>query len=273
LLALLALAAPSAWAQPADSLSLEESLAPSISLNPSQQAEQAKKQGKKAKEPKTPKGVFYGIGAKKVVIKTVKGKNVTIEKFYVLRQYRDPSVYPAEKYYFDTRATGKERRIVAHARASTEHGMPLHGPYEKRVNGEVREKGIYYVGSKHGRWVRYGDNFQLLDKDKFVKGFPKSATVIYYDAQKTKIQEVIPFDQGEERHGTYMAFYPNGRLREIGEYERGVRVGQWQEFFDSHLKLRQRITQYPKDADTPGEPYVYKEWNSSGKVIVDNSNR
>lgn len=51
-------------AQISDSLSIEEELAPSISLNPSGDAEKKKKE-KKEKEAKPPKGVFYGIPAKK----------------------------------------------------------------------------------------------------------------------------------------------------------------------------------------------------------------
>lgn len=258
-------------AQEGDSLSLEEEFAPSISLNPSGQTEKSKK-AKKDKEEKPPKGVFYGIPARKIILKEKKGRNIITEKFHILKSYEHPSVYVRDRYYFDPTGKSGNRKIQRIIGIGEKYGLPLHGPYEKRVNGELREKGIYYMGTKHGRWVTYATDLRLLDKVKFNKGFAKGSRVSYYEGSKTKIKEVIPIEDGR-KEGMYYEFYPNGRIKVEGAYREGEKVGQWHEFYDTHMKLRQRITQYPEDPEDDTEPYIFKEWNSRGKTIIDNSNK
>lgn len=195
-----------------------------------------------------------------------------VEKFYVLRQYEKPSIYVRDRYYFDPTGKSGNRRIQKVVGVGEQYGLPLHGPYEKRMNGSIIEKGIYYMGTKHGRWVTYTADFRLLDKEKFNKGFPKGAQISYYDDAKTKIKAVTPV-KGGQKDGNYYEFYPNGRIKVEGIYREGVKVGQWHEFYNTHLQLRQRIMQYPQDPEDKTEPYVYKEWNSNGKTIIDNSNK
>lgn len=267
----LLLAAPNMQAQDNESVSLDESFAPPISLNPAQ--EKKDKEGKKKeKKEKTPKGVFYGIPTRKVILKHQKGRYTTIQKFYILRNYEHPSKYVLEKFYFDPSQKGNKRKVAQQRVASERYGMPLHGPYEKRVNGEVVESGIYYVGTKHGRWMKYYTGNRLVDKMKYDKGYPKHSKISYYGNSKTKIKEVIPIQHGEKK-GQYLEFYPSGRLKVMGEYDNDRKVGQWHEFYDTNLRLRKQIVQYTKDPFEEKEPYVYKAWNKRGKEITDNSGK
>ena len=261
----------SGYAQDMDSASLEESFAPPITLNPSK-AKDEKEKKKKKKKKKLPKRVFYGIKTKKVVLKHTKGRYTTIEKFYIPKRYHRPSRYVLEKYYFDRKERGNSRKIVRKRFASKKYGMPLHGPYEKRVDGEVIESGIYYLGTKHGRWMKYYSDHRLVSKMKYDKGYPKDSKVSYYDRRETKVKEVIPIQHGEKK-GQYLEFYPSGRLKTVGEYDNDRKVGKWHEFYNTNMRLRRRITQYTKDPFEEKEPYVYKEWNKRGKKITDKSEK
>ena len=80
-------------------------------------------------------------------------------------------------------------------------------------------------------------------------------------------KEVIPIEYGM-KEGDYYLFSENGMVKLKGEYENGVRVGKWTEYFDkSERKLRE--IQYQEDpyADVT-EPVITKEWNEKGNVII-----
>ncbi|MGB0521949.1 MAG: toxin-antitoxin system YwqK family antitoxin [Flammeovirgaceae bacterium] len=250
-------------------VTLEEFEQPTLELSPNavdkKKRKEAKKNQQKAKTKKAKKNVFYGIKAKKFIIKKVRGKNVYTEKFYVLPNYQPPSKYAQEKYYFDPRAKPTKRKIVRVAYVHQKYGLPLHGTYEKKVNGETIEKGIYYKGTKHGRWEKYKINkrdnrgYELIEKKKYDKGFPKDAHITYYDHKKTKVKEVIPFVD-EKREGTYLKFYKSGRLMEKGKYQNEKKVGKWTEYYDRDRANRKVVTEYPKYYWEEGEGKVINRW-------------
>ena len=250
---------------------LKEYEQPTLELSPNaidrkKHKEAKKKAAKKDKPQKRKKNEFYGIRAKKIVLKKVTGRNVYIEKFYILPKYEAPSVYVQDKYYFDPKAKPTKRKIVKTSYSHPKYGIPLHGAYEKRVNGKILEKGIYYKGAKHGRWVSYLPNerdkrgMELRSKEKYDKGFPKHARITYYDAKRSKIKEVMPYNEDGDLEGTYLKFYKSGRLMEKGDYEKGEKVGRWTEYYDRVRASRRRIVEFPKHYWEEGEMKLISEW-------------
>jgi antitoxin component YwqK of YwqJK toxin-antitoxin module len=250
-----------------DTLILLEEEVPTIELNPNaidkkEFKKKNKSKGKEKKEPKRKKNEFYGIFSKKIFLKQEKGRNVITETFYVLPSYQNPSKYVFNKYYFESNS--KKRRIIKTFYSHPKYGMPLHGSYVRRVNGDIVEEGYYYKGTKHGRWMKYGidkdgDKLVLINKEKWDRGNPKGSRVTYYDAKKKYTKEVMPYSFGK-LEGRYVKFYKNGRMMEMGFYQNGHKVGRWKEFYDRDKGNGKKIIDYPKNYWEEGEPIVVKEW-------------
>ena len=146
---------------------------------------------KKKKKPK--KNVFYGIKTKKGYTKTGYGDNTTVEIFHYLKEWREPDSYVPDIYWFDFR----RKRIRNTGTIDRKYGRILHGPYTKIIGGQLVEQGIYYVGTKHGRWIKLDKNDILVDKRKYYKGWPKESLVKFYDDDRKKLKEVMPVVYGE----------------------------------------------------------------------------
>ena len=146
---------------------------------------------RKKKKPK--KNVYYGIKTKKGYTRVGYGDNTTVEIFHYLKEWIEPDSYVQDIYWFDFR----RKKIRNTGTIDKKYGRILHGPYSKIRGGQLIEKGIYYVGTKHGRWVRLDKNDILIDKRKFYKGWPKESLVKFYDDDRKKLKEVIPVVYGE----------------------------------------------------------------------------
>jgi antitoxin component YwqK of YwqJK toxin-antitoxin module len=132
------------------------------------------------------------------------------------------------------------------------------------------EEGIYYKGTRHGRWMKYDRNNLLDDKDKYYKGWPKESLVTYYDAvEHKKVKEMIPVEI-DEREGFYFLFHENGTVAVTGEYKFGIKVGDWIENYPNGK--RKKILSYPKEPfDDTYTPYIRKEWDDKGYEIYSTS--
>ena len=146
----------------------------------------------------------------------------------------------------------------------------------RKENGKVVESGIYYAGTKHGRWEKYHSSGVLTQKEIYNKGFPKNTKFVYYDKKKTKIKEIIPM-KSNYIHGHYISFYESGAIKEEGNYQYGRRVKRWMSYYDGKGKnakgqrhIETQYTEDPFDKDT--KPYVRREWDKKGKYIRDNRN-
>lgn len=240
---------------------------PTVELNP---GGKAKEDLLKIKVKKRKKNVFYGIKSRRRFTRTYRGNRVVVEKVYVLRQYQEPNRFVPEIYYFDLKTLSVQK--IVPEKYKPEMGMPLHGSYERLIDGVVAETGFYYVGTKHGRWEKYAGDL-LLDKEKYYKGHPKEADIAYFDADKTKVKEVTPKQYGE-LDGMYLHYYKSGRLKAKGRYEDGVKVGRWLEYFDQDKNRLQRETQYPNNPhDTKTQPRIVREYDVSGKTLIDPKKR
>ena len=228
------------------------------------EAEDEEEDPKKKKKKKVKKKVFYGVKTKKGFTRKGYGERVTYELFYVLKKPEKPQTFVRDIYWYDY--TRKEIRKTE--RFDPEKGVLLHGPYEKRMGDVILAKGIYYKGTKHGRWMYYNRDSTLVDKEKYFRGWPKESVVSYYDAERKKMKDITPIEFGEKT-GYYFRFYENGQIAVMGEYEYDQKVGDWTEYYPN--KRRKKIIAYPeKPFEDTIRPYIKAEWNDKGKQIYRN---
>jgi len=217
------------------------------------------------KKKKRKKKVFYGMKTKKGFARKGSGQNTVLELFYYLKEYKEPDPYVRDIYWYDT----NRKQIRKSRRVDRKVGVILHGPYTKKIGEVVVEEGIYYVGTKHGRWTQKTKNDILINKQRYYKGWPKESLVSYYDQKHTKIKEIIPVEYGI-KEGNYFYFLESGEVAVSGEYQYNEKVGKWSEYHASRRGRKKREIQYKRNAgDKNFDPYINKEWNTKGKVIYD----
>lgn len=232
-----------------------------VTLNFDQEEEEDEPKKKK----KVKKKVFYGIKTKKGFTRKGYGNRVFYELFYVLKKPQTPQTFVRDIYWYDY--TRKEIRKTE--KFDPEKGVLLHGPYEKRLGEIILEKGIYYKGTRHGRWLFYERDSVLKDKKKYFRGWPKESVVSYYDAERKKMKEITPIEYGE-KDGYYYQFFENGQMAISGEYRWDQKIGDWVEYYPN--KRRKKIIAYPTKAfDDAMRPYIKAEWNEKGKQIYRNN--
>ncbi len=222
----------------------------------------------KPKVKKLPKRVYYGLKTRKGYVKTDRNGKITLELFYTLKVPQTPDPYVKDIYWLDPKK--KKLNIGQIPEKQKAIARILHGPYKKLINGDLIEEGIFYVGTKHGRWEQYtpNDDEILVDKKKYYKGWPREAQITYYDADRKLIKEVIPFENGK-RQGDYYYFHANGAVATQGKYENDQAIGLWKEFFDNKKKLKKE-TQYAENGFVKDfTPYVVTEFDEKGQLIYD----
>jgi antitoxin component YwqK of YwqJK toxin-antitoxin module len=214
----------------------------------------------KKKKPK--RRVYYGIKTKKAFTRKGFGEKVTLELFYVLKKPDVPNTFARDIYYFDF----AQRQVKKTEKFDPKKGVLLHGPYKKMIGQSVVEEGIYYKGTRHGRWMRHNLQDLLEDKEKYYKGWPKESRITYYDpAERKKLKEITPVEYGE-KEGYYYLLHENGQVAVRGEYRFNEKVGDWIENYANGK--RKRIISYPKEPfEKDSKPYIRKEWDDRGKEI------
>ena len=214
----------------------------------------------KKKKPK--RKVYYGIKTKKGFTRKGFGDKITVELFYYLKTPDKPNSFARDIYWYDF----TRREIRKTSSFDSKKGVLLHGPYKKMQGEIVLEEGIYYKGTKHGRWMRYNRENLLDDKEKYYKGWPKESIVTYYDpVERKKVKEIIPIEFGE-REGYYYLFHENGKVAVVGEYQWNKKVNDWLENYPDGK--RKRIISYPREPfEKEIKPFIKREWDSKGKEI------
>ena len=208
---------------------------------------------------KRKKKVFYGEKTKKRFTRD----GDTYELFYILKEPHTPDPYVRDIYWLDYK-TGSVKRG---GDIDQRNGAILHGPYKKVKDEQVLEEGIFYYGTKHGRWMVYDKNNILQDKEKYYQGWPRESQVSYYDRNHDKMKEIIPIEYGE-KEGYYYFFHPNGKIAVRGEFRFDQPVGEWTEYYQSGF--RKKVVRFSKDPfDEETRPYTVKEWDPRGKVVFD----
>jgi len=238
-----------------------------LTINLDAEDEEEEEEDSKKKEKKRKKNVFYDIKTKKGYSESGYGQRVVIETFFYLKEYQEPDPYVRDIYWYDT----KRKQIRSTRNIQKDKAQILHGPYKKITDeGEVLEEGVFFKGTKHGRWTRYNQDFILMDKEKYSKGWPRDSEITYYDREERKqIQEVIPIEYGQ-REGYYYYFYENGVVAVEGEYQQGQKVGLWTEYYNyEKRRLPKKQIKYPDDPFDETPAYISKEWDPQGQTIYE----
>lgn len=242
--------------------SISAQLPPTISFD-----EEEEEEVKEERKRKRKKKVFYGIKTKKGRVVTQRSGKIVYEEFYFLKEYREPNPYVRQKYFYDR----DDRKIKFSSQPSAEKGVILHGPYKRYLDDQLVAEGIFFIGTKHGRWMEHFSNDVLKDKEKFYRGWPKESEITYHDQENTKVKEVIPVEYGK-KEGLYFYFHDNGIAGVTGEYINGERVGVWKEFYKyrKNRRNRKKEIQYKEDPyDKDFNPYVIREWDEEGNLVYD----
>lgn len=219
----------------------------------------------KKKKKKVKKKVFYGVKTRKGFTRRGQGNRVVYELFYVLKKPEKPQTFARDLYWYDY----TRREVRKTERFDPEKGVLLHGPYQKRLGEAVLESGIFYKGTKHGRWMYYNRDSTLLNKERYFRGWPKESVVSYYDLERTKMKEITPIEFGE-KDGYYFRFFENGQIAIMGEYQWDQKIGDWTEYYPN--RRRKKIIAYPeKPFEKSFTPYIKAEWNDKGKQIYRNN--
>lgn len=206
---------------------------------------------------------YEGLAVEKRIYKRGTGSRLQYIEFYTLKNYQAPSPYSRSLFWYDERT----RRIVEALTRDTKTNHLLHGPYKEYRGETLVKSGYYYQGTLHERWETYDTDFILLDKVSYDKGFLADAEISYYDEANTKVNEVIPMLYGKKT-GEYWKFYPSGTLETKGQYDNGVKVGQWLDFYDGGNR-RKKEMMYPKDCFDDTEMKVLREYAEDGKLTFE----
>jgi antitoxin component YwqK of YwqJK toxin-antitoxin module len=222
---------------------------------------------REVKKKKKKKNEYFGLKTRKGFTRSGYGNNVKIEMFNYLREYVEPDPYVRDIHWYDFKAG----RIRISGKTDPKNAGILHGPYKVIQNNQVIEEGVFYKGTKHGRWTKFGrmyDYYILTEKKKYTRGWPRESKITYYDKEKTKLKEVLPIEYGK-KEGYYFYFHENGLLAVQGEYKNDQKVGRWVEFYE-YRRQRKREVQYRTDPyNNIFEPFIVKEWDRTGAVIYD----
>ncbi len=240
-------------------------------MEPTIDLEEEEEEEKEVKKKKPKKKVFYGLKTKKARLsKQASGKQL-YEEFHYLKEYIEPNFYVREKYYYHK----EDRKIKFSSSVKNQEVLILHGPYKRYLDGQLITEGSFYIGTKHGRWMDYFSNDVLKDKEKFFRGWPKESKITYYDAEGTKVKEVVPIQYGS-LEGNYFYFHDNGVVGVTGVYRSGSKIGVWKEYYKyrRNRRNRKKEIQYGEDEfDHDFRPHVIREWSQEGKLLYDRAVR
>ena len=224
-----------------------------------------KKIVKTAKKKLQPRDEYVGIKTERKLGNYGSGVRMTVEEVNVVKYLEDEALspYASDIFIFDP----SQSRVVSIPTKDAKNAQICHGPFKKYVNQKLIEEGFYYMGVKDGRWETYGPENELENKVYYEKGYTAGSHIVYYDAAKKKIKEVIPRLYGKVR-GTYYSFYPSGSLKEDGRLDDSVKVGRWREYheFGSGGRLKKEW-RFGKDKFDPSEPILIQERDQQSKII------
>lgn len=257
--------------------SFERDSIPELDLDKTMADEKVEPKKKKRK-----KKVFYGMKTRRAFTRKGMANRQEIEMFYYLKKHKDPDFYVQDIFVFDIE---KQKVVEINKKEKMDPSIHkvLHGPYKRTIGGQIVEQGIYYVGTKHGRWEEFSrektDEYNgeevtyniLLDKTKYYKGWPREAKISYYDGAHTKVKEVYPYVNGK-LHGNYYYFLENGQVFIRGKYMDGKKIGLWIEYFKDRERKRKEI-KYPDTPYDEAEPVVLSEWDEKNNLIIRNGEK
>lgn len=238
---------------------LLSSMAPLLLFDEGKEKEEKKEKKKKAR-----KNIWFGIKTQRGYTRREMRGQTFYEYFNYTDLDRNPDPYIRDIYWFDTK-----ERAVKTSGYTRGNGYLLHGPYERVINEEVVEKGMFYYGTKHKTWMLFDEKNVLQDKNHYSEGWPRESRISYYDQKAKSVEEIIPVQYSLE-DGNYFYFHEDQQIAVTGEYKYGEKVGLWTEFWDTDngKMIRKREIQYQAEPYTKNfRPYIRAEWDKDGNLI------
>ncbi|MDP5120617.1 MAG: hypothetical protein NWQ46_03395 [Spirosomaceae bacterium] len=204
---------------------------------------------------------FDGIAVDKHIVRKGSGSRMRYTELYTSKKNsQEPDPYVRSVFWFEQ----KRQRVVEALARNRDANLLMHGPYKEYRGEALVEEGFYYLGTKHGRWVTYDGNGEVLTKSTYNKGFLSNSTITYYGSDSTKIKEVIPNWYGKQT-GDYYIFHEGGTLAVQGQLDNGVKVGKWVEYYSTGNR-RKKEMQYGSNCFDDMEAYVIREYDEGGKI-------
>ncbi|WP_143962365.1 toxin-antitoxin system YwqK family antitoxin [Litoribacter populi] len=234
--------------------------APTLLFN---EADERQKEDRKKKKKKK-KNVYYNVKTKKSYLKQTFRNQTIYEFFHYSLETRHVDPYIRDIYWVD-----KKDNVIRTKNFDSSRGYLLHGPYEKKNGDIVVESGMFYFGTKHGRWMKYDSKNILVDKAHFAEGWPKESRVTYYNRTDRKIEKVTPMEY-DLKEGNFFHFYEDGQVAVTGEYQYGEKVGVWTEYWHTNKDktIKKREIQYQEAPYTKNfTPFIKAEWDKEGNII------
>ena len=231
--------------------------------------EEEEKAKKKEKKKKKNRNIYFGERTKRSAIKQNFRGQTHSEYFHYTQRNQELDPYIRDIYWYDTK-----ENVIRNRNFDPARGYLLHGPYEKRLDDTVVESGMYYFGTKHGRWMTFDGNNILLDKAHYSEGWPKASRVTYYNRAEQKIEKVTPIEYDLEE-GNFYHFHEDGRVAVVGEYKFGEKVGLWTEYWDEtgDKTIRKREIQYQEEPFSKNfSPFIRAEWDREGNLVYRRDN-
>lgn len=237
---------------------------PDLGLKVKRKTKKAKELAKQAVEVFDGKE-YDGIAIDKHVIRRGSGNSMRYTELYTSKKNdQETNPYIRDIYWFEE----KRERVVPALTRDRQTNALMHGPYKAYKGDVLLEEGDYYLGTKHGRWVTYDGNGDVLTKFTYNKGFLAESDIMYYDTDSTKIKEVIPNWYGKKT-GDYYIFNESGTLAVQGQLDNGKPIGKWVEYYPTGNR-RKKETQYGSDFYDETKPFVIREYDEGGKMTYQN---
>ena len=239
---------------------------PVLLFSPVEEQEKAEKKEKKKKKKKN---IYFGERTRRSFIKQSFRGQTHSEYFHYTQRNQEVDPYIRDIYWYDTK-----EKVLRNRNFDPNRGYLLHGPYEKRLDDTVVESGMYYFGTKHGRWMIFDGNNILLDKAHYNEGWPRASRVTYYNRAEQQIEKVTPIEYDLEE-GNFYHFHEDGRVAVVGEFRFGEKVGLWTEYWDEtgDKTIRRREIQYQEKPFSKNfRPYIRAEWDRDGNLVYRRDN-
>lgn len=208
---------------------------------------------------------YKDIAVTKKIRKQGSGKNLLYHEFYVLKEHQAPLSYHRKMTWYEEKNKRFHQNVLAR---DPKTNALLHGPYREYRGEKLIKEGHYYLGVKDGRWLEYDQNFVLLVKENYNKGFFSDSDISYWEGDSTKIKEITPIIFGKIS-GDYYSFFKDGTMNEEGKYDNGKKVGLWIEYYEGGGHRRKKETQHPSDYYDNEEPVVLREYDENRKVTFE----
>jgi antitoxin component YwqK of YwqJK toxin-antitoxin module len=135
-------------------------------------------------------------------------------------------------------------------------------------NDQLRSESHYADGIKQGEEKRWFDNGCLRLKQGFISGIGQGQCEYWYrNGQRAGLKQLnngelhglqkeyyypngaimmeTHYDQ-DEAHGRHVRYYENGQIKEVGDYRRNQKVGEWTSYLANGQELRKHCMQQPE---------------------------